>query len=101
MQQHDYFLIGFILIFAFWIWRTINNTHIWNQEYRKMEELSNMYKAMLDECKTIYQTIDVELKFKEYMSQYKNDGKQRKNGYEQFMNDFEAKLFKTKVKLNK
>jgi len=88
--------------FGLYIYNIVRKVQKNNAEYRRMEQLTLLYKGMLDECKTIFDTIDVELKFKEYMLKYKKyDSKPQENGYEQFMDEFEKKLFKTKIKLKK
>ena len=88
--------------FGLYIYNVIRKVQKNNAEFRRMDELTGIYTDMLDKCKSIYDTIDVEIKYKDYMSKYKRyDGKPQENGYEQFMDEFEKHLFKTKIKLKK
>ena len=88
--------------FGLYIYRIMSNVIKNNAEYKRMDELTGIYTDMLDSCRSIIDTIDVEIKYKDYMSKYmKYDGKPQENGYEQFMDKFEKHLFKTKIRLKK
>jgi hypothetical protein len=88
--------------FGLYIYNVIRKIQKNNAQYKRMEQITGIYTTMLDECKSVIDTMDVELKFKEYMLKYnKYESKPQENGYEQFMDEFEKHLFKTKLKLKK
>lgn len=88
--------------FGLYVYSIVRKVQKNNAEYKRMEQLTGVYTTMLDECKSVFDTMDIEIKFNNYISKYKRyDGKPQENGYEQFMDEFEKHLFKTKLKLKK
>jgi hypothetical protein len=61
-----------------------------------MQARLNYTKKQLDDCVTIIDTIDPELKFKNYMDDFCFP---KADGYDEIMNDFEMHLHKTKFRI--
>ena len=61
-----------------------------------MQALLTLYKSHLDDCKTLYDVVDPEIKFKSYMTSYNYP---KSDGYDEIMNEFEDYLHKTKIKI--
>jgi len=107
-MNYNYPLFGILLAVAcVCIYNLIANLRKNNAEFKRMRELTDMYCDMLDNIpsdmtalSTGYLCSDIELRYKKYMLDYKNLSIPG-NGYSQFMDEFETKLFRIKVKLKK
>jgi hypothetical protein len=96
MQNLNSFLLFFILPNSFIAIYYINKTIKSNRKYKKMQALLELYKKHLDDCVTMIDVIDPEIKFKTYMNQFSYP---KADGYDGIMNEFEDHLHKTKFRI--